>query len=507
VLLENGVIRTMDAATPLLDRLGIRGDSVVDGTLPSTAEQRIDLGGYCVIPGFTDAHVHFPSWAMVQRWVRLENCRSVEGAVARVRERAAAAPPDGWLVGYGWGSGDWEPGREPSRSDLDAVTGTVPAAMWSQDYHSLWLNSAGLARARGDLEAGHGQVTTDARGEPTGLLREEPAWRFRDRHIVFTVDEYAAATSEAVGLAHAQGITGVHDKDGRIGAPQIWERVRAAGALSLRVWQSVPWAEAGEFDAPASNGGDADPFFRVGYLKVFMDGSLNSGTALWLDGSGVAVTTREELEEIIRDVSRAGWPLAVHAIGDKANRDALDAFEATRREWEPRGLRQRVEHAQHVHPDDIPRFGRLGVACSVQFSHATTDRDAAERLSPERLDGTYAFRALWDAGALVANGSDAPVDALDPLLGIRAGVLRTLDDRPPWHAEQALTVQQALEASTVNPVWLSGDEGRRGRLVPGQLADLVVLDRDPVACPAEQLDAVRVVATMVGGRWVFGPWQ
>jgi predicted amidohydrolase YtcJ len=503
VFLENAVIRTMDRATPMLDALAIDRDMIVAAS-PGAGE-RVDLEGCCVVPGFTDAHVHFPSWAMVQSWVRLEECRTVDAAVGRVREAAPGVPRDRWLVGYGWGSGDWEPGREPSRADLDAVTDGIPAALWSQDYHSLWLNSAALARAGGDLDAGGGGVVaTDARGEPTGLLREEAAWGFRDRHFVFTIDEYAAATCAAIGLAHAKGLTAVHDYDGRIGAPHIWKRVRDAGALSLRVWQSVPWEQAGDFAAPDD---DADPFLRVGYLKVFMDGSLNSGTAHMLDGSGMEATSREELAEIIRTASRAGWPLAVHAIGDRANRDALDAFEATRREWEPRGLRQRIEHAQHVHPDDIPRFGELGVATSVQFVHATTDRDAAERLVPHLLGGTYAFRSLWDSGALVANGSDAPVDVLDPLLGICAGVVRTVDDRPGWRMEQALTVQEALEASIVNPAWLSGDESRRGRLVPGRLADLVVLDRDPVTCPPDELSAVSVVATMVGGRWVYGPWS
>ena len=506
MLLENAVIRTMDSAAPIVETLAVRGDTIVADE--QAAGEHVDLEGCCVVPGFTDAHVHFPSWAMVQSWVRLEECRTVDDVVGRVREAAAEAPHDRWLVGYGWGSGAWRSGREPSRADLDPVTDGVPTALWSQDYHSLWLNSAALACAGGELEAGDGGVVAaDARGRPTGLLGEEAAWRFRDRHIVFTIDEYAAATCEAIGLAHAQGLTAVHDYDGRIGAPRIWERVRDAGALSLRVWQSVLWDEAAEFAAPAANGEGADPFLRVGYLKVFMDGSLNSGTAHMLDGSGMEITSRDELEAIIRDASPAGWPLAVHAIGDRANRDALDAFEATRQEWAPRGLRQRVEHAQHIHPDDIPRFGELGIACSVQFTHATTDRDAAERLVPHLLEGTYAFRSLWDSGVRLANGSDAPVDVLDPLLGICAGVLRTVDDRPAWRAEQALTVQQALEASTVNPAWLSGDEQRLGTLVPGRLADLVVLDRDPLECPSDGLPEVRVVATMVGGRWVFGPWR
>jgi hypothetical protein len=195
----------------------------------------------------------------------------------------------------------------------------------------------------------------------------------------------------------------------------------------------------------------------------------------------------------------------VHAIGDRANREALDAFEATADAWQPLGLRQRIEHAQCLDPADVPRFAALGVACSVQFSHAPSDRDLAERFWAGRLDGAYAFRTLLESGAVVANGSDAPVEELDPLAGIAAGVRRTIDERPGWRAAEALTVEQALHASTVAPAWLAGDERRRGRLLPGFLADVVVLDRDPVAVSADELADVQVVATMVGGRWAHNP--
>ena len=223
------------------------------------------------------------------------------------------------------------------------------------------------------------------------------------------------------------------------------------------------------------------------------------------DGSGVEITSREELEEIVRRAAERGWPVGVHAIGDQANRNALDAFEAARGAWEPKGLRQRIEHAQCLAPEDLPRFAALGIACSVQFSHAPSDRDLAERLWAERLEGTYAFRSLLDSGAVVANGSDAPVEELDPLAGIAAGVLRSIDERPAWRQEEALTVEQALHATCVAPAWLSGDERRRGKLIPGYLADLVVLDRDPLAGEPEQLRELQVVATMVGGRWVHNP--
>jgi predicted amidohydrolase YtcJ len=224
-----------------------------------------------------------------------------------------------------------------------------------------------------------------------------------------------------------------------------------------------------------------------------------------LDGSGVEITSREQLEQYIRDAARAGFPIAVHAIGDLANRDALDAFEATRAEWEPLGLRQRIEHAQLLAPEDVARFAELGIAASVQFSHAPSDRDLADRFWGGLDSEPYAFRSLLDSGAVLVNGSDAPIEELDPLLGIRAGVLRTLDEREAWRPEQALNVEQALHATTVAPAWLARDERRRGRLVPGYLADLVVLDRDLLACGPDELAEVRVVATMLGGAWTHNP--
>ena len=249
--------------------------------------------------------------------------------------------------------------------------------------------------------------------------------------------------------------------------------------------------------------GLGDDLIRIGYIKAFMDGTLGSGTARLLDGSGVQITRREELEDIVRRAARGGLPVAVHAIGDLANREALDAFEATREEWQPRGLRPRIEHAQLLAEEDVPRFAQLGVAASVQFSHAPSDRDIADRNWEGMTERAYAHRSLLDSGALLANGSDAPIEELDPLLGIQAGILRTLNEREPWHPEQAVTVEEAFQATCVAPAWLAGDERRRGKLLPGYLADLVVVDRDPFECRPEELAEIDVVATMLGGRWIF----
>jgi predicted amidohydrolase YtcJ len=218
----------------------------------------------------------------------------------------------------------------------------------------------------------------------------------------------------------------------------------------------------------------------------------------------VEITSRDAFADIVRRAAEAGFPVAVHAIGDQANRDALDGFEAARDAWEPRGLRQRIEHAQLLAPGDAERYARLGVTASVQFSHAPSDRDLADRLWSGFTDRAYAYRTLLDAGVRLCNGSDAPVEELDPLAGIAAGVLRSSDGRAPWHPEQAVPVEAALRATTVEPAWLARAEHRRGRLAPGYLADLVVLDRDPLAIAPEELPSVRVLATMVGGRWVHG---
>jgi predicted amidohydrolase YtcJ len=502
VILENGLIRTLDQQIPTQRALAVAGEWIAGGVgVHETAlasPEVVDLGGRTVVPGLTDSHVHFPTWALAQHEVKLDGCRSLEEALDRLR---AAEPAAGrWLRGYGWRSGDWHPHREPTRHDLDPLTGDRPAALIAKDYHSLWLNTPALELAGGDLEVDGGVVERDDSGDPTGVLREEAAWRFKERYMVWPDDEYLEAMREGVRLANSRGVTAVHDKDGWLGALRLWRQLEERGQLTLRVWQSIPHELVGEAAAVGLRSGIGSAYLQLGYLKVFMDGTLGSQTAWMLDGSGVQITSGDELVEIVRRGAEAGFPVAVHAIGDRANHEALNAFEQTRELWAPRGLRPRVEHAQLLAPDDLPRFAALGVACSVQFSHAPSDRDLADEYWAGKTDGAYAFRSLLDSGAVIANGSDAPIEELDPLAGIRAGVRRSIDDRPAWHPEQALTVDQAFQATCVAPAWLAAAERRRGRLTPGHAADLVVLDRDPWV----DLDA-QVVATMVGGRWVHNP--
>jgi len=494
----------MDPSLPTAGALAIAGDRVAGGVgthesaLPTP--DRVDLRGRCVIPGLTDSHVHFMAWSLERSGVRLEGVASLAEALDRVRAHEAGS---GLIRGAGWRDAFW--GEAPTAAALDTVTGDRPAALVAQDHHSLWLNSAALALAGGDLDVPGGVVERDVDGTPTGILREESAWRFEARYLAPDEDELVAATREGLRVAAARGVVAIHDKDGGRGSPAVFRRLQAAEGLSVRVWQSLPGEFVHHLEELGLRGGMGDDFLRLGYLKLFMDGTLGSQTATMLDGGGVEITTSAELEEIVRRGAALGWPVSVHAIGDRANRDALDAFERSRDAWAPLGLRPRIEHAQCLHPDDLPRFAELGVAASVQFSHAPSDRDLAERYWSDRIAGAYAFGSLVRSGAVVVEGSDAPVEELDPLRGLRAGVTRSLDGRPGWRPEEALTVEQALHAATVAPAWLAGDERRRGRLLPGFLADLVVLSRDPVTCPADELDSVEVVATMVGGRWTHNP--
>jgi predicted amidohydrolase YtcJ len=482
--LHGGTIRTL--AGPVPDELLVEGGHVVDR---AAGGRDVDLRGACVLPGLNDAHVHFPTWSVAQRQVRLEGTRTVEEALDRVAAAARGLPAGHWLRGLGWRAADWDPPTEPDRAMLDRAAPGVPVALMARDYHSLWVSSAGLERAGGDLAAPGGVVEADAAGEPTGVLREAAAWAFRDRFSAPTSEEYLAAMRDGLALAASRGVTAIHDKDGWLDAPALFDALAQEGPLPLRVWQSVL------HDRMGAQRGD--------YVKAFLDGTVGSGTALLLDGGGVAITGYEEFAEIVLRAAERGLPVAVHAIGDLANRRALDAFAATRDAWGPLGLRQRIEHAQLLAADDVARFAELGVTASVQFSHATADRDLADDVWAGMTGRAYAYRSLLDAGARLANGSDAPVEELDPLAGVAAGVRRTIDGRPAWHPEQRVTIEEALHATCVTPVWLARDEHRRGKLAPGMAADLVVLDRDPMAVAPEELGELRVLATMCGGRATY----
>src|SRR3954453_23434905 len=297
ILLEGGTIRTLDPAAPVVERLAIAGGRVVDEAPPHA--RRVDLEGRCALPGFNDAHVHFPTWSLGLRQVRLEGAASLAEAVGRV---ADALPASGWVRGLGWRDADWT--EPPTRAALDAIAPDTPVMLTSKDYHSLWLNSAALARAGGDLETPGGVVERDAGGEPTGVLREPSAWRFRDRFSRATHPELLEATRAALPEAAARGVVAIHDKDGMVGALDVHRALRDAGELTLRVWQSLPADRVGELAELPERSAPFGSRLRAGYAKAYMDGTLGSRTARLLDrgeagderseADGVEVTSREE---------------------------------------------------------------------------------------------------------------------------------------------------------------------------------------------------------------------
>src|SRR5499427_5847071 len=315
MILENGLIRTLDPSLPTVSSLWIAGERIAGGvgvhetSLPSP--ETIDLGGRCVLPGFTDSHVHFPTWALARHDVGLHDCGSLAEALDRIRE----APRSGsWLRGQGWRDADW-PDGPPTCQALDEIEPERPAMLISKDYHALWLNSAALALAGGDLEVEGGIVVRDGKDEPTGVLYEEAAWQFKGRFVRVPAEEYVEAMREGVKVAAARGVTALHDKDGWLGAVGLWQQLEQQGSLPLRVWQSTPADRLPELRALGLRSGVGAPLLRLGYLKTFIDGTLGSRTA-WLSHDdwdivspsgevleeivdGVVITTGEELEQIV----------------------------------------------------------------------------------------------------------------------------------------------------------------------------------------------------------------
>ena len=508
MILHSGSVRTGDPRLPLARALAIAGDrigggvDVREGDRSLVSNERIDLDGRCVVPGFTDAHVHFLEWALSLGRLDLAATRSHAEVLAAV----ASAPPgaDGWLIGAGWRSARW-PGGDPEqhREALDAACGDRPVLLWAHDHHTAWLSSAALARLP------HGAapiVERDVAGAPTGVLRETAAWDAAAAIPAPRDFEIDSAVAEGLRIAHGRGVTGIHDFQ-REGGLAAFQRLNGERRLTLRVWASLPVAQLDAIVALGLRSGLGDEWLRIGPVKAFADGTLGSRTAAMLEpfadaGRGEALLGEEELLEIAGRCADAGLELAVHAIGDAANRATLNALEATRERWAPRGLRPRIEHAQLLHGDDLRRFGALGVTASMQPSHAPSDRPLAQAVWGERCSGAYALGSLAASGAPLCFGSDAPIEPLDPLAGAQAAATRD------WPASEAIGVALALDGFWSGAAHARRAERRLGRLLPGYAADLVVLERDPVTCPPDEIAGIGVVATMVGGRWVHGrpPW-
>ncbi|MFD6137607.1 amidohydrolase [Isoptericola sp. NPDC060257] len=467
----------------------------------SAVPERVDVDGRTVVPGLWDAHTHLTQWAMVRQRLDVSAATSAAHAAALVRDRLdRAAPPTGGtpLVGYGFRWATWP--DDPTAAVLDAVAGDVPVVLLSGDLHSAWASTAGL-RFLGIAE------------HPTGLLREEE-WMPASPRIVTVDDAVAdALVVDAARAAAARGVVGVVDFEVADNLT-AWRRRVAGGWDGLRVRAGV-WEQ--HLDAVLGAGlrhGDplGDPagsdLVTQGPLKVISDGSLNTLTAFCFeeyagvagpDAHGILNIATDRLAPLMARAHAAGLRCAIHAIGDRANSLALDAFEAS-------GARGSVEHAQLLRPDDVARFAALGVTASVQPEHAMDDRDVAEELWPGRTARAFPLAELRAAGVPLTLGSDAPVAPLDPWVAIASAVTRSRDGRAPWHPEQRIDVRAALEASA---------DGRPLDLAVGGPADLALLDVDPLALPAAHDDAAAhdpaalagalrataVAGTLVAGRW------
>jgi len=476
----------------------------------------IDLNKQAVVPGFVDAHLHFGHHAMARQEVDLDAAKTLADGLELLRAAAERLKPDQWLRGRGWDRNRW--GGLPTAADLDTAIGTRAAALSSHDGHALWLSATALHATGIDRQTSAppgGVIERDEHGNPAGVLFENAQDLVR-RHIPEPTDrELRDAILRALKLASAAGLTGIHNfEDAR--TRRTFQSIEAAGELTLRVYHGVPRGELKHARERGLQTGVGSDWLRIGPVKLFADGALGSRTAHLLepyvgrldDGyRGVATMTPDELCEHMRLAADAGLDLAVHAIGDAAVRSVLDAYERTRNAHPALGQRMlRIEHAQMVDPSDVPRFAKLGVIASMQPSHATADWRVADAHWGERSRHAYAWRSLLDAGATVAFGTDAPVESLEPLKSLYAATTRRDPQGEPsggWFAAQCLTLEEAIRAYTVGSTSAERAAARRGRLVPGMDADLVVLAPDPFLFdPATLLDT-RVQLTMVGGRITF----
>ncbi len=523
-ILLNGNIITLDAARPRVSALAVSYGRVA--ALGTDAEIRrlanagtavCNLDGKTILPGLTDAHLHWELQARALRSVDVFEVASKEAALERVRLHVEQAAAGAWIIGRGWAQDLWANHAFPDKADLDAVAPDNPVILHAKSGHAAWVNSkaleqAGITSSTPDPEGG--KIQRDAQGAATGILLEAAMKLVQEKVPKPTSEELADMMAAAQEEALKCGITMIHDFDepSSLAALQI---LRERGRLSLRVLKHInqPW-----LDAAIESGirtGFGDDWIRMGALKLFADGALGPKTALMFepyegepDNYGMIVVDKEEMVEYVSRASANGLSATIHAIGDKAVHDVLDVFESVRHEERQRhepaaSRRHRIEHVQVMHPQDLSRLAELDVIASMQPIHATSDRVMADRYWGERTRYAYNPRIQLDYGARIAFGSDAPVEPFDPLLGIHAAVTRQRAGQPPggWHPQAKLSLHETLLGFTQGPAYAAGMENRLGKLAAGYLADLIVLDRDIYAIAPDEIPELNVMGTMVDGAW------
>jgi predicted amidohydrolase YtcJ len=482
-----------------------------DITAPAGIEV-LDAGGRLVLPGFTDGHAHLLNTGLAMRSVDLKDVASVKEAVRRVAERAASTPAGAWVRGAGWDQHLWPDARFPHRGDLDRAAPEHPAVLTHTSGHCVWVNSAALRAAGVTSETpdpAGGAIDRDEDGEASGILRDEAARLIYAAMPAISRDERMAALRAAIAHAHSLGVTCAHAMDVGRGELSALRHLRERDEPSLRVHAYLSAARLDDWIDHARTG-EGDELLRTGGVKFFADGALGSMTAWMLqpyedsDDTGLAIQPIEELERHVRRCLEGGLAPAIHAIGDRANREVLDLLERTRA-IAPE-LPRRIEHAQVLSPEDIPRFAALGVTASMQPIHATQDMAKVDRVWGARGQYAYAFASLLASGATLAFGSDSPVETMDPIAGLHAAVTRrNARGEPPdgWYPQERISLEAALSAYTNGCARAVREEGL-GRIAAGAHADFVVLSQDLFALKdaAQVLDA-RVELTVIGGQAVY----
>ncbi|MEZ6194268.1 MAG: amidohydrolase [Planctomycetota bacterium] len=532
LLLHGGTIETMDPRLGRVEALGIAGGRVVAAgpraevaAALAAADERpareFDLRGAVALPGFIDAHAHFGGIGQSARIVDLRGCADEAEMVTRAAAAALDLPPGAWVTGRGWDQNLWPGRRFPTRAALSAALPDHPCLLTRIDGHALLANDAAISAAgvtRDTPDPAGGEILRDAAGEPNGIFVDAAESLVRDAMPAPDEATRRRDLLAAQAACFRVGITSLHDAG--IGADELaaMRALYASGELEIRLYVMLGGSGTtmADLDLDAAPSiGEFDERLTVRAWKVGVDGALGSRGAALLEDyrdrpghRGLVLMDEDELVALGRRALEGGWQVCVHAIGDRGNRIALDAWERVFAERpEGRAARFRIEHAQILDRADIPRFARLGVVASMQTNHATSDLPwAEERLGRERVEeGAYAWRELIADGAAFCNGTDAPVEELAPLANLRAAVFRDWGEGPPtsgYHARQRLTRREAVASYTTGGAWAAFEEDRKGRLAPGMLGDVVILERDPIEGPESNLRNNAVRATIVGGRIV-----